>query len=201
MPKGNTEPSRPTPIGVPLAHPPSTYGSLRLMKRATLCLGAGLAAMTLSCMSPGQYHVFRVASSSAELSTGCFPSAPGPDITGDSSTLRTGQTFAIYAADSETFFLDFDMFSLAGTKDGSDYTFTGESVDVMTVADSTITTTSVTTIDAEIKGAKISGTSVVDVTSNCSGGMGCPMPPSSHCVTTVEFKGAKVKGVDLEHAI
>jgi hypothetical protein len=176
--------------------------ALRPMKlRTALCFGAGLAAMTASCMTPGQYHIFRVASSSADQSSGCYGGSPGPDITGDSSTLRTGQTFAIYAADSETFFMDFDTYSLTGSKDGSDYTFTGQTVDVQTVVDSTVTLTSVTTISAEIHGNKISGTSTVDVTSNCVGGMSCPDPASTQCVTTVDFQGAKVKGVDLEHAI
>jgi len=160
-----------------------------------------VALMGASCMTPGQYHVFRVASSSAENSPGCYQSAPGPDITDDSSTLRTGQTFAIYAADSETFFLDFDTFSLAGTKDGSDYTFTGESVDVSLVGDSTLRVTSITTLTAEIKGNKISGTSTLDVTSSCTGGMSCPNPATSQCITTVDFAGAKVKDVDLEHTI
>ncbi len=169
--------------------------------RTTLCLGAGLAAMTATCMAPGQYRVYRVASTTAGLTMGCYPSAPGVDITGDSSTLRTGQTFAVYAADRDTFFLDFETFSLAGTKDGSDYAFTGEDVDVMTVGDSTVTVTTITSINAEIKGKKISGTSVVDTISHCSGGTSCPNPSSSQCITTVAFQGAEVKDVDLEHAI
>jgi hypothetical protein len=194
----------PPPVGLGrflLVHRPRVAALRPMTLRTALCFGAGLAAMTASCMTPGQYHVFRVASSSADQSAGCFGGSPGPDITGDSSTLRTGQTFAIYAADSETFFMDFDTYSLTGSKDGSDYTFTGQTVDVQTVVDSTVTLTSVTTIEAEIKGNKISGTSTVDVTSNCSGGMNCPNPASTQCTTTVDFQGAKVKGVDLEHAI
>ncbi len=157
--------------------------------------------MTATCMTPGQYHVYRVASTTAELSAGCYPSAPGIDITGDSSTLRSGQTFAIYAADQDTFFLDFETYSLAGTKDGSDYTFTGENIDAMTVGDSTLTVTTITTVEAEIKGKKISGTSTVDTSSRCSGGMSCPNPSTTQCVATVAFQGAKVNGVDLEHPI
>lgn len=172
------------------------------MKPSVVILASALVFLTgVSCMTPGQYHVFRVASSSAEQSSGCFPVAPGPDITGDSSTLRTGQTFAVYAADSETFFLDFDTFSLVGTKDGSDYTFSGESVDVSVPGDSTVTVTTVTTVEAEIKGNKITGTSVIDVTQSCTGGTSCPSPASSQCITTVQFQGAKLKDVDLEHPI
>jgi hypothetical protein len=168
--------------------------------RVVILAGAFVTLMSATCMTPGQYHVFRVASSRAERSPGCYPSPPGPDITGDSSTLRSGQTFAIYAADSETFFLDFDTFSLAGTKDGSDYTFTGQEVDISTAGDSTVTVTSITTVEAEIKGNKISGTSTLDVTQSCVGGS-CPNPANSQCITSVEFQGAKVKGVDLERTI
>jgi hypothetical protein len=172
------------------------------MKPSVVIFAGALVSLTsVTCMTPGQYHVFRVASSSAEQSSGCYPFVPGPDITGDSSTLRTGQTFAIYAADSDTFFLDFETFSLVGTKDGSDYTFTGESVDVSLAGDSTVTVTSVTTLEAEIKGNKISGTSVLDVTQSCSGGTSCPSPATSQCITTVSFQGAKLKDVDLEHPI
>lgn len=184
-----------------LAGPSAASGTLRRMKRRLVFLaGAGVALMGASCMTPGQYHVFRVASTTAEQSAGCFPGGPGPDLENDSSTLRTGQTFAIYAADNETVFLDFETFSLAGTKDGSDYAFSGESVDVSTQGDITITVTSVTTVDAEIKGNKISGTSTLDVTSTCVGAS-CPGSATSQCISTVSFQGAKVKGVDLEHTI
>lgn len=169
--------------------------------RTAILAGAVVALMSASCMTPGQYHVFRVASSSAEQSSGCYPVAPGPDITGDSSTLRTGQTFAIYAADNETVFLDFETFSLAGTKDGSDLSFSGENIDVSLQGDSTVTVTSITTVDMEVSGNKVTGTSTLDVTSTCTGGTSCPTPASSQCISTVQFQGAKIKGVDLEHPI
>lgn len=158
--------------------------------------------MSASCITPGQYRIYRIATADAEESTGCYPSAPGVDITGDSTTFRTGQTFAIYAADSDVFFLDLEDFSLEGSKDGSDYKFTGESVDVMNLGgDSILTLTTSVVINVEIEGKKVRGTSTYDVRQSCSGGMNCPSPSSTQCITTQSFLGSEVKDVELEHPI
>ena len=169
--------------------------------RTSLCLGAGLAAMTATCMTPGQYRIYRVAAAEAEQSTGCFPSPPGPDVTGDSSSFRTGQTFAVYAADSDLFFMDIGEFTLEGTKDGSDFAFKGESVDVQDLGgDTTLTTTTVMTVDISIEGKKVSGSSTLEVTNNCLG-PACPMPATSQSITTQTLRGAEVQAAELEHPI
>lgn len=170
--------------------------------RTSLCLVAGLSALTATCMTPGQYKIYRVAQAESEASSGCFPSPPGQDVTGDSTTFRSGLTFAIFAADSETFFMDLEGVSIEGTKDGSEYSFKGEAVDVMDLGgDSFQTVTTITTVDVEIKGAKITGTAETDISTSCAGGMNCPDPASTQCITTQEFQGAEVKGADLEHPI
>lgn len=170
--------------------------------RTSLCLAAGVAAMSASCITPGQYRIYRIASSSAEQSPGCYPSAPGVDITGDSTTFRTGQTFAVFAADSDIFFLDLEEFSLQGDKSGSDYKFTAESTDVMNLGgDSILTVTTAAVINVEIKGKKVRGTSTFDVRQSCSGGMNCPNPSSTQCITTQSFLGSEVKDAELEHPI
>ncbi|MCX4240663.1 hypothetical protein [Paraliomyxa miuraensis] len=169
--------------------------------RRSLCLVAGLSAMTATCMTPGQYKIYRVAQAEADQSSGCYPSDPGVDVTGDSTTFRTGLTFAIFAADSDTFFMDIAGVSLEGTQNGSEYSFKGNSVDVMTIAaDTTLTVTTDTVVDVEIKGAKISGSAETTITQECSG-PGCPMPANSQCITTQDFLGAEVKGAELEYPL
>ena len=166
---------------------------------------AALGLTTLvasSCqVKPGEYRIYRVANEDTVESTGCYPSPPGPEITGDSTTVRAGQTFAIFAADADTYFLDFDMLSLVGTRDGADYSFNGETVDVELLGDSTLTTTSILDIDVNITGRKVTGTSVLEVTNSCTGGMNCPMPAMTVCTTTTEFQGSEIKGVELEHGV
>ena len=165
----------------------------------------GLVTLAASCqIMPGQYRVYRIANEETDSSGGCFPSTPGVDITGDSTTVRAGQTFAVYAADAETYFLDFEGFSLAGVRDGGDYSFTGEIVDVMLLGpmqDSTQTVTTVYDVDLTIAGKKITGSTVEEVRSECSGGMSCPNPASMVCTRTTEFQGAEIKGVELEHGV
>lgn len=173
------------------------------------CLGlVGFAALLASCqIKPGEYRVYRVANEDTVESTGCYPIDPGPAITGDSTTVRVGQTFGIYAADEETYFLDFEMASLAGTRDGKDYSFNGETVDVEILVDptnqmeSTVTSTSILDVDVTIEGKKISGTSVLEVTVNCSGGTSCPDPANTVCTRTTTFQGSEVKDVELEHGV
>jgi len=171
--------------------------------RTTSMMVLGLCTLAAACqIKPGEYRVYRVANEDTIESSGCYPSAPGVDITGDMTTVRAGQTFAIYAADSETYFLDFEMISLAGTRDATDYTFDGETVDVTTIGpDSVQTLTSIVDVDLTIEGKKISGTSVLEVTSSCTGGMSCPTPATSVCTTTTNFEGSELKDVELEHGV
>ncbi|MEM9461997.1 MAG: hypothetical protein AAGF11_48005 [Myxococcota bacterium] len=173
------------------------------------CMGlVGLTALVASCqIKPGEYRVYRVANEDTVESTGCYPSDPGEDITGDSTTVRVGQTFGIFAADSDVYFLDFEMASLAGSRDGKDYSFSGETVDVMILpdpaggAESRFTSTSILDVNLTIDGKKISGTSVLEVTTSCTGGAQCPDPANTTCTTTTNFQGSEVKDVELEHGV
>ena len=161
----------------------------------------GLCTLLASCqVKPGEYRVYRVANEETMESNGCYPSPPGQDITGDSTTVRAGQTFAIYAADADTYFLDFEMISLVGIRDANEYSFHGETVDVSTQAGPTVTTTTIADVDVTIEGKTISGVSTVEITTNCSG-MGCPDPANSVCTRTTEFQGSELKDVELQHGI
>ncbi|MCA9709870.1 MAG: hypothetical protein KDK70_28785 [Myxococcales bacterium] len=173
------------------------------LRRSILGL-VGLSALLGACqIQPGEYRVYRIANEDSEQSNGCFPSTPGPDVTGDSTTVRVGQTFGIFAADPDTYFLDFEALSLAGVRDGKDYAFNGETVDVMVFGpnnDSTQTVTSILDVDLTISGRQLEGTSVLEVTSECVG-MSCPTPANTVCTTTTSFQGSEVKDVELEHSI
>jgi len=176
---------------------------MRMNLRTSLSMAVlGLATLAASCqVKPGEYRVYRVANQDTEESNGCYPSPPDIDVTGDSTTVRVGQTFAVFAADSETYFLDFENLSLAGNRDGNAYSFNGETVDVTLQGDSTITMTSILDIDLTIEGRKITGTSTLDVSSTCTGGMACPDPANTQCITTTKFDGSEMKDVELEHGV
>jgi hypothetical protein len=151
---------------------------------------------------PGQYRIYRVAQSKTVSSPGCYPDGIPESEAQDTTTFRTGATFAIFAADTKVYFLDMGSgegaMTIEGERDGRDYSFSGTDVDVEPSSDNTITTTLTVTVDATIKGKKITGTSVTDTRSTCTG-QNCPN--GTMCTTTTDFEGSEMKDVELEHPV
>src|SRR5688572_19447260 len=93
----------------------------------------GLAALGCSGVEPGDYVVYRVATSSADLSDGCYWQYQGADanVRNDSSSLLQSSLFVLYAGLEETFLLDIgssvlDGESLGDGELGEDYEFRGK---------------------------------------------------------------------------
>ncbi|MCA9663412.1 MAG: hypothetical protein KC486_34095 [Myxococcales bacterium] len=168
------------------------------MKLRSSILALGMLVGIGGCqVAPGQYVIIRVANADTAVSDSCYVDNMVPDGEKDDRTdFRTGGSIAIFAADSETYFLESDNMGVAtsieGTRDGGDYSFSGEDIDVE--AEYTITTT--VDVDLTIKNKSVIGSSVW--TQQCSGN-NCPVLPS--CVRTTDFVGTIVNGVELEHGV
>jgi hypothetical protein len=165
--------------------------------RPALIATASLLALGLSCIVPGKYRIYRVANSKTASSPGCYPDGIPEDVAQDTTTFKTGQTFAVYAAGSGTFFLemvyvgDGEFYTIEGTRSGREYTFEGTTVDVQPSSEPPVTVTETFTVDLMIKGRKVEGTFTYDRRST----------DGEMCTRTTDFVGAEVKDVDLEHPV
>jgi hypothetical protein len=161
----------------------------RALKPA-LIVTASLLTLGLSCIMPGQYRVYRVANSTTVYSPGC-PDLP--DLQ-DTTTFRSGQTFAIFAADTKVYFLDIGAgegsVTVEGSREGRDYTFEGVDRNVDSDGNATIHSL---TVELSIKGRKVEGTSTTEdqVTA----------PDPYLCIKETDFEGSEMKDVELEHPV
>ena len=159
---------------------------------------AGVAASTLSAcaVQPGDYRIFRVSALAPIIGADCQAQ---PDAR-DTSTFFGASTIALFASDADSYFLENGMDVLTGTRDGADYSFEGQSVNVEDVADiATTTDTRTVQIALTIKGKEIAGTMVTVQTFTCSGD--CMNIENTSCTTTINFFGSEVNGAELEHPI
>ena len=169
-----------------------------------------LAATTAGCtVKPGDYRIYRLASN--ELSNACTDTVIDPDHTG-TSTYFTPNLIAIYAADSDSYFLEGALGAILGSRDGNGYTFTGnETINDNWNTDETgldrnFVTSRVTdeVWDLELKGKGLSGTHTVTTTTTCNGGMDeCAAVDRvvRSCTQVVEVFGSEVDDVDIEYVI
>ncbi|MEZ4383224.1 MAG: hypothetical protein R3A79_17990 [Nannocystaceae bacterium] len=168
--------------------------------RSTL-LALGMLVGIGGCqVHPGQYVIIRVANADLQRSDSCYFDNMVPDsIRDDRTDFRTGSSLAVFAADSETYFIEYDFngtpVSIEGTRDGGDYSFAGEDVNV----EQEYTVTQIVEVDMTIKNKTVIGTTVA--TRQCSGNgcEGASEVPS--CVETIDFVGTIVSDVELEHGV
>lgn len=163
---------------------------------------AGLMASLSACqVKPGDYRIYKITNLPTIESADC----PGdPDIR-DVSTFYGASSFAIFATDPETYFLEFDpgigaTTLLEGTRDGGDYTFLGDSTSVEDLSDTAIVTDVVDVdVNLTIKGHQISGTVTTFTSTTCNGD--CGMFENTTCTRTTEFIGSEIKDVELERPV
>jgi len=177
---------------------------------AGLALG-GLVLTTFGCddsLEPGDYVVYRVSTTTTELSEGCYANKSVPaDLAHDSSTFRESQTIMLYAATEGLYYLDSGASTLEGgmeeTGDGELYTFKGKSVDVTYAgANGTgdkLTATASTTIKMTVVDQVVTGTAKTKTTISCKGATCGASIPS--CTTSTTFVGTEVEDVELDHAV
>ena len=106
-----------------------------LRKFGTLLTALTALAAANGCASDdlesGDYMVFRVAFSTATPDASCYVDGEIPQsIIEDTTSLRSGGTFIMYAGQAGELFLDTGSMVLEGEKDGPIYDFEGAVVDV-----------------------------------------------------------------------
>jgi hypothetical protein len=167
-----------------------------------------LMAVTSGCsddVEPGDYVVYRIGSTTHELSGDC---QLGPNEVQDTSSIRASGTVVLYAGQEGEFFLETAAATLLGElgnapESGVGYEFKGRSVDVEYAnADGTGTKRVVTVsseIDLEVDGALATGEMRTVTVLQCTGN-DCGNIPGK-CTQTTEFIGTEVEDVGLEHDV
>jgi hypothetical protein len=169
-----------------------------------LAIACGAALPACGGIDPGEYVVYRVASSSDDLSSSCDA---GANIDDDSSSFRAAETMVLFAGEEGAFYLDVGGIALEGEMEstdlGDEYTFTGATVDVeFSSPDGTgtkWTTTVRTTVHLVADGDMASGDTDEKTTVKCSGEL-CGDDEMS-CTVSTDFVGTRVEDVDLEHQV
>ncbi len=159
---------------------------------------AGLGATTLSACQvyPGDYRVYRVTSLAPTVGIDCENQ---PDLR-DTSTFFGVATIAMFASDSDSYFLELGADVLTGTRDGGVYSYEGVSVNVDDLG-MVATTTTTRTLDVQVtlKNKEIVGTATEVNTVTCTGD--CMGFTNTSCTLTTNFFGSEVNGAELEHPI
>jgi hypothetical protein len=174
-----------------------------------MVLGSG--AVACDSIEPGDYVVYRVSTTSEQLSNGCYWDLMGADanVRSDTTSIRSAATFVLYAGQEDTRYLEAGDITLDGDyvgmfDEGEFYEFEGKTVDIdwddpndNTTAKRTVTRN--VEVDMTVDGALVFGEIKEKLTYSCSG-QGCGQTPPS-CTRTVEFVGTEVEDVQLEHDV
>ncbi len=180
-------------------------------------LGFGRVAAALVATSalvgcgiqPGDYEIYRVATTKGTESAGCFwvPGGGSPEIppntASDSSNIRASGTWIIYASTEDKLYLDTGEATFEGGVSDEGYAFAGKAVDVefQGVNDDTkFTTTTAVTINIITDGDALSGTGVTKESYKCTG-PGCGTEPKPTCTKSTNFVGTYVEDIELKHDI
>lgn len=156
---------------------------------------AGLTASLSACqVKPGDYKIYKITYLNPVYGPDC---GLVTDLR-DSSTFYGSETFAVFATDPETYFLEFRDDVILGDRDGTDYAFAGDSIEVD--GDTTvITQTRKVEVALTIKGRQVTGNYLDFNASGCSGL--CDGVPTGQCTITGEFIGTEIKDIELERDI
>lgn len=164
---------------------------------ATVVMGLGLACQP----KPGDYRVYKITQLTPQQDDGC-PGGLLPEP-GDDSTFFSVSTLAVFASDVDSFFLEFLGTAVTGTRDGADYTFSGDLVDVNEVTDNTNTRlTRTLDVTLTIKGKQISGSYVEVEKLVCEGDSNVCMAIDGYtCTRTNNFFGSEINDIELEYGV
>lgn len=175
------------------------------MTHATTSIAPRLIALTLAAgcsVQPGEYRVYRAAFAPEQRDADC---PADPDTDDDSSTFVAVDTFVVFASDDDTYFLELAGLGLTGTRDGDDYSFRGEQVDVETSppdADIKVTATLTLTVDLELAGEEAHGEFTRVEKRTCTGGDACDkLQLPTTCTSHGSFAGTWVKDASVDYSL
>lgn len=157
---------------------------------------ASLATMGAGCGPgpTGDYSTYRIAASPVMKTLGCYQdNMIPPNMREDTTTFLTGGELTMYGGPGDTQFLQVGNAVMMGTKSGSTYTFTGQTVNVEFLGiggtDPKLTTTTTNTTTVELQGDDVKGTNTAATTSSCPN---CPNFTAMDCTQTSSFQGTRV---------
>lgn len=169
------------------------------MHKITLTAAFICAIAGCTTVGQGDYNVYRIGFAESSSSADCFGEfGEDPNTELDETNLLNSGAFALYRV-ADVYYLDQGNQALSGTKNGSEFRFNGETIDIdffggddenreEDAINATITFT--------VSGKSIVGRQTVERTSTCTG-PGCDDSLNSSCTTTSDFFGSEVKDVDL----
>ncbi len=150
-------------------------------------------------VAPGDYNVYRIGFAESSSSAECFGEfGEDPNSELDETNFLGSAAFAVYRV-ADVYYLDFGSQAISGTKDGSEFRFTGETVDIDFFggdSENRIEDREELTITFTVSGASIIGRQVSESTTTCTGA-DCDDSQNRSCTGTADFFGSEVKDVDL----
>jgi hypothetical protein len=157
----------------------------------------GLMASLSACqVKPGEYRIYKITGLPEQQGADCG-SNPDPR---DSTTFFIPGTIQIFATDPDDYFLELGEDVVIGSRSGTDYTFSGEAIQVDDPVDgTTVTTRQTLDVAISIKGYKITGDYVRFTSTQCGGN--CDGVENFQCTTTGSFFGSEIKDVELERGV
>ena len=170
--------------------------------RAPLALLAFLPLAAGCGINAGDYVIYRIAFAESSQAADCFPDGEDIDETSDTSTFRSGGTFAIFTS-PESKLLEVEGVVLEGEKTEGALRFSGTSDDVefFGAGDASSThTTQTLTVTIDPAGANVTG-SAVSIDGQTCDGSDCTEFDTFSCTSTSTFVGSRINGVDLEHQL
>ncbi len=154
------------------------------------CSIAGLVAC--GGVGAGDHVVYRAAFGPTSYDSGCHHQDDG------STDVRASTTFMIYSTGGDgepTYWLDVGDAVFQGTETEEGWVFSGSTQQIDKGGNTTITTTTKTTITVNLDGAVIDGSTKVVTTAECSGM--CGGFDSDSCTTTTDFTGVELDDATL----
>jgi len=175
----------------------------RRSARIVLCpIAMGAAVLGVAgCggISAGDHIFYRLAFEATDSSPGCFPNEMIPDsVKDDTTSVRGGATFIVYAPSNEDLSLDTGSMVLDGEVTDTGYQFSGTTVDVTNPVGDTVklTTTTKISVDMTVSGATVEGTMKTVTDSTCEGSA-CSGNPEAPCTRTNKFRGIAIDQADV----
>jgi hypothetical protein len=160
-------------------------------------------ALAAGCsVQPGEYRVYRAAFEPERHDADCHTD---PATDADTSSFFAVDTFVVFASDDDTYFLEFAGRGLTGTRDGDDYQFHGDELDVEIFPPDPkvrVTTTLVLDVALELSGEEAFGEYTRVDKRTCTGGSDCAkLVGATTCTSHGTFYGTWVKGASIDYSL
>ncbi|MFT6232961.1 MAG: hypothetical protein ACJAZO_003479 [Myxococcota bacterium] len=143
--------------------------------------------------------MYRIGYAESSASADCFGEfGEDPNLALDETNILSPAAFAVYRV-ADVYYLDFGNRAISGTKDGNEFRFNGEDLNIDFFGGSSenrLEDRDELTITFTVNGASIIGREVIETSTTCTGA-DCDPSQTLSCTETSNFFGSEVKDVDL----